>query len=130
MERNRKSFRIDPKLERRLKPGDNFSDIMNAALRKYFYEEQQRQSAYLQLIKDNQQSLNNIVSEMENIKDEIKELRESVRKRTDLILNMTYFAAVIIDFLKDENNYKELMMENIEEVKENYKKLKEQEEAK
>lgn len=143
MEKKRKAFRIDPKFERKIKPGDNFSDIMNAALGKYFYEEQQRGSAYLQLIKDTQLSLNGINEEVVNIKNEISAERESMRNRTDHIFNMVYYIAAGVDFLKDKNaeeldvngtafkeEIKKDLIEKIEEVKNKYKKLKAMEESK
>ncbi len=130
MAKVKKTFSMDQKYERKFRPGDNFSDIVNAALGKYFYEEQQRQSAYLQLIKDNQRVMDAILTEIGNAKSEVNVLRESMRKRTDFILNMGFFSAAGVDLLKEENKYKKLLMEEIETVKEEYKKLKELEEAK
>ena len=99
---------------------ENKSKIVNDALKKYYTEEREYYKNDLQIIKDFSDTINNLTSAINKQQIEIQKLHI----KTDFVFNMATFSSYSTDILK-ETNEKKIITAEIENLKEQYQKLKE-----
>jgi uncharacterized coiled-coil protein SlyX len=122
--KKRQHLSIDEKFIRKFGM-ENKSQIVNDALKKYYTEERENYKNDLQIIKDFTEAINNLNSVINKQQIEIQKLQIKM----DLVFNMATFSSYSTDILK-ETNEKKIITAEIENLKEQYLKLKEFKEEK
>jgi hypothetical protein len=117
--KKRQIFYVDEKFIRKFGMG-NKSQIVSEALKKYYDGEKENYKNDLQIIKDFTEAINNLNSVINKQQIEIQKLQI----KTDLVFNMATFSSYSTDILK-ETNEKKIITAEIENLKEQYQKLKE-----
>ncbi|MHB1704176.1 MAG: hypothetical protein ACYCS0_08220 [bacterium] len=117
--KKRQHLSIDEKFIRKFGM-ENKSQIVNDALKKYYTEERENYKNDLQIIKDFTEAINNLNSVINKQQIEIQKLQIKM----DLVFNMATFSSYSTDILK-ETNEKKIITAEIENLKEQYLKLKE-----
>ena len=108
----------------RLFGSNNRSEIVTAALAKYFNDEKEKNNGYLQLIRENIQAIDETRKELA----ELKILAAGLKKRIDLNFNVSQYAAHAVDLFKENSGAKNIFAEKINEAVDKYQKLQEEEE--
>ena len=116
--KKRQIFYVDEKFIRKFGMG-NKSQIVSEALKKYYDGEKENYKNDLQIIKDFTEAINNLNSVINKQQIEIQKLQI----KTDLVFNMATFSSYSTDILK-ETNEKKIITAEIENLKEQYQKLK------
>ena len=117
--KKKQTIYIDEKFIRKFGMG-NKSQIVSEALKKYYDSEKENYKNDLQIIKDFTEAINNLNSVINKQQIEIQKLQI----KTDLVFNMATFSSYSTDILK-ETNEKKIITAEIENLKEQYQKLKE-----
>lgn len=96
--------------------GENKSKIIEAALARYFNDEKQNYKNDLQIIRDFDQSINNLNN---NLKNEIEIIKEQIR----IVFNMAGLSANLVDIVRLAAGEKKEILDNINLFQNQFKEL-------